>query len=528
MIRTTAAVLVLAAGVARGDEDAWRKIPAAAPPAPVVTADGPAWSASRGDAPAWTAARGEVVQVPVVQEPAPVPRPTTLPEKPLPAPRQVPPPAPSKTVTPATLPPSVWGAGPWPEGGPILEPPPKAVGFEGVPIRHGTFGSPNLTLSRDYHVLDLIGAGLIADDANAIVPGEGPPGDNYFVQAEYLLWWVKAGNIPTLASTSTGASFGYLGQPGTDSLLGPGDFGGGSRSGFRLRAGGWFDDWWAGCGIDGSVFFLGRKSESASFGSDVFPTIARPFFAPNFNTEFAELVAFPGLSAGALQVNLTSKLWGADANVRSCVCRTCDAHTEWFAGYRHLNLQEDLTITESILAGPTAPDPVGTRIVVNDSFAVRNQFHGGQVGYASGRRWGRLDVDVRASVALGVTHQELEIAGSQTRQRPVQATPDVFVGGLLAAGPNLGTFTDNKFSVAPEVTVTAGYRVTQGLRLTVGYNFLFWSNVLRPGDQIDRVVDLSFVPNAPPVPQVANRPLPTMRSSDLWVQGVQFGVEYRW
>ena len=545
-VRTTAvATLVLAAGVGRGDEDGWRTPARTQPaplPVPVVKPDGPAWSPSRGEAATWAPARGDVViPIPVVQEPAPTPRPTKLPERALPAPRQVPPAEPAKGAAPATLPSTLWGAGVWPaDCGPVLEPVPKAYAADGVPIRHGTFGSPNLTLSRDYHVLDLIGAGLIADETNVVVPGEGPAADNYFAQAEYLLWWVRRGDIPVLATTAPQTfdplgNFGFLGRPGTAALIGPGQFGTSQRSGFRVRAGGWFDDWWEGCGLDGSFFFLGRRTDSLAVGSDTVPVIARPFFAPNTDPrtgqifgEFGEVVAGGG-TAGSLRLDLSSRLWGADVNVRSCVCRTCDSRTEWFAGYRHLNLREELTITESIVAGPLdAPDPIGTRIAVTDSFAVRNQFHGGQVGYASGRRWGRLDVDVRASVALGVTHQELEIAGSQTRQRPGQGTPDVFAGGLLAVGPSLGTFTDNEFSVAPEVTVTAGYLVTPRLRLSVGYNFLYWTNVLRPGDQIDRVVDLSFVPNAPAVPFAAARPQPTLRSSDLWVQGLQFGLEYRW
>src|SRR4029450_13690718 len=97
-----------------------------------------------------------------------------------------------------------------------------------------------------------------------------------------------------------------------------------------------------------------------------------------------------------------------------------------------------------------------------------------------------------ASGALGVSHQELDIAGSQVRTRPGQA-PMNFTGGLLAVGPNLGSFSRNEFSVAPEATVNVGYAVTPNVRVHVGYNFLFWSNVLRPGEQIDRVGDLAHV-----------------------------------
>ena len=74
-----------------------------------------------------------------------------------------------------------------------------------------------------------------------------------------------------------------------------------------------------------------------------------------------------------------------------------------------------------------------------------------------------------------------------------------------------------------------GYLVTNHIRAYVGYNFLYWTNVIRPGDQIDRVVDLTFVPNSIPVPfSGQNRPQPLFKQSDLWAQGLQFGLELRW
>jgi hypothetical protein len=59
----------------------------------------------------------------------------------------------------------------------------------------------------------------------------------------------------------------------------------------------------------------------------------------------------------------------------------------------------------------------------------------------------------------------------------------------------------------------------------VGYNLLFWSNVIRPGDQVDRVVDLTFVPNGPAVAASGQlRPEPLFRQSNLFVNGLQLGV----
>ncbi len=104
-----------------------------------------------------------------------------------------------------------------------------------------------------------------------------------------------------------------------------------------------------------------------------------------------------------------------------------------------------------------------------------------------------------------------------------------FSGGLLAVGPNRGTFTRDQFSVLPELTFNVGYRLSPSLKAYVGYNVMYWNNVIRPGDQIDGVVDLTFVPNAPNVPPSGlNRPQPLFKQSDMWMTGVQFGMEWRW
>lgn len=394
-----------------------------------------------------------------------------------------------------------------------------------APVRHGTYGSPSLHLSRDYHFLDACSKALLGEDEQQILAEKPYEPSNCFVSAEYLVWWVNNGNIPVLASTASSSMFGYLGNPSTNVLLGPGSFGDSSpRTGLRLRAGNWFDDC-HNCGIDASFFFLGTQTNSVAFGSDQNPIIARPFYAPNFGREFAELVAFPGLSTGSLVVENKSFLWGADVNLRrGQECSPC----EWFVGFRNVNLNKTLTITEFITAGANAPDPAGTRIVVRDQFEVRNSFYGGQVGGASSKRYGNFSFEARGSVAMGVTHQVLTIEGNQSRTRPGQPTEN-FTGGLLAVGPNLGTFEKNQFSVVPEATLALGYYVRPGLKAFMGYNFIGWTNVLRPGDAIDRVVDLTFVPNAPNVPFSGQpRPQPQFKQSDLVIQGITFGLEGTW
>lgn len=471
------------------------------------------------------------------QDVAPFPRPVVPPPNNLPEPRTADAPKPKPQPIPGIV-----GPGELPAAPPAMMVPQGAT----VPGKKGTFGSPPITISRDYPPLT---------DAHDHGPGghrdrgRGEPGskatDRLQFQVEYLLWWVNGGDYPPLATTtvspgavpSLAAGNGFLGDPATQVLL-AGPFGSEQRQGFRVRGGWWFDDCGK-CGIDASYFFLGRTSDSVVFNSPGAPVITRPFVSPNINPqtgaiigETGEIVAFPNFSTGTLAVETSSYLWGADVNLKHAWCKTSGFQAHGFIGYRFLNLTESLGITEFITALPGNPvDPPGTRVVVQDRFDVRNQFHGGQVGVAAERNWGALSLSGRASVALGVTHQELDISGGQIRTRPGMTPPMTFGGGgLLAAGPNLGSFTRDRFAVAPEGTLNLGVWVTRGMKVYAGYNVLYWSNVIRPGDQIDRVVDVTFVPNPPMgiAPSGQDRPMPTFRQSDLWVQGIQFGAEWRW
>jgi hypothetical protein len=513
----------------------WRPLrdPAGPPESPAANPAAPVQQPRPGVGAART---GPPAELPVFAQPG----------QPLPPPREAPPRIPlakdngngtRPTTTPAPYP-AYPGYSELPTAPPEMLVPAGAA----VPGKHGSFGSPSIRISRDYPSLHDLFNPWSGGQGHAVSAGAGgaPATDRGYIRAEYLLWWMQSQNIPVLASTTVapatgvGANglngLGFLGDPATRVLLGPGRFGDTLRSGFRVRAGLWFDECGT-CGIDGSVFFLGRQSDKAEFAVPPLSVLTRPIFSPNLNAEFGEIVAFPGVSTGTLVIDNSSFLWGADANVRHAICKRCDFRAEWFAGYRFLSLDERLRITEYITAEAGNPvDPPGTRVIVQDQFETRNTFHGGQLGLAAERNWGRLSLDVRGSVALGNTHQDLNITGSQVRLRPGATTPMVFNGGLLAAGPNLGHFSRDRFSVVPEVGVNLGYWLTPNLKAYAGYNFLYWTNVIRPGDQIDRVVDLTFVPN-PPVgvtPSGQLRPQPLFRQSDLWVQGVQFGVEWRW
>ncbi|MEI6525794.1 MAG: BBP7 family outer membrane beta-barrel protein, partial [Planctomycetota bacterium] len=84
-----------------------------------------------------------------------------------------------------------------------------------------------------------------------------------------------------------------------------------------------------------------------------------------------------------------------------------------------------------------------------------------------------------------------------------------------------------ELGVVPEFGTTLGYQLTERLKLTFGYTSIYWSNVLRPGDQIDNTVNTNLLP--PAIPGTAHMGQPfSVREVDYWVHGFTAGIEYRW
>jgi hypothetical protein len=359
--------------------------------------------------------------------------------------------------------------------------------------------------------------------------GPSPPDARFWASGEYLLWRIRDSHLPPLVTASAPASGGILGQPGTVVLFG-GRTDNEERSGGRFRVGVWLESEQI-LGIEVGYFFLGARSVnftagSAGAGSAV---LARPFFNVSTGAEDAELVSVPGVLTGAVAVSLSSRLQGTELNGVCNLCCGRRGRVDLLAGFRYLELNEGLGITEGLTVNPSVPGTGGTAFGVSDQFNTRNRFYGGQVG-ARAEFWrGGLFVNVRGTVALGRTDQVVEVAGGTVIALPGQV-PAVANGGLLALPTNSGHFTGGRFAVVPEVGINVGYQVTENLRAFVGYSFLYWSNVVRPGDQIDRAVNPSQFPQSAAVPQLIGpaRPAPVLRDTDFWAQGINFGVEFRY
>jgi hypothetical protein len=352
----------------------------------------------------------------------------------------------------------------------------------------------------------------------------------FYIRGEYLLWWIRNPSVPVLVTTGPVSSEGILGNPGTVVLFGGSKLNYEEFSGGRFTAGWWCDP----CqhfGIEGSFFFLGQRSAKFVRASDGSQVLTRPFFNINDNREDSEITSAPNIAAGGISVDAPSRLWGAELNARCNLCSSCTWRIDWLTGFRYVELDEKIKISESVLVLTSGPNrTAGDSAIVVDEFNTRNQFYGGQVGFDIEWRKNRWVVDLRTKVALGDNHETIIIKGSQLVTF-ANGTQQAFNGGLLALPSNIGHFERDRFSVIPEVGLNLGYQITDNLLVFVGYNFLYWSNVVRPGDQIDRVLDINQIPNFrgttnPPAPQV--RPIVPFKEQSFWAQGMNVGLEYRY
>jgi hypothetical protein len=166
------------------------------------------------------------------------------------------------------------------------------------------------------------------------------------------------------------------------------------------------------------------------------------------------------------------RLWSGEVNLRRQLGSSCWHHLDVLCGFRALGFDEGLSRTDPP-AGDGVPDGSG----------ARNLFLGGQVGAEAELHYGRWYTDVWGKVALGNNREVVNL------------------GGPSAVGDG-GRQGRDELACVPEAAVQVGCQVANHLRLFAGYDVLYLPNVVRPA--------------------------PDVRDSDVWVQGVNLGLEFRY
>ena len=374
---------------------------------------------------------------------------------------------------------------------------------------------------------------------------------------DYLHWWVRRARVTPLVTTAPNEDAvpdlvfpdlparraGALGTPGTQVLFGDSiEFGGlnGLRvnAGFKLVDDGTYS-------IEASGFLLEEGSEDFFVSSTApgMPFLTRPFFNRFTNTEGGLDISTATGAIGDFRARYDTSFWGWEVN--AVAHPTTAAGRKLFIGFRTASLDEELLMTQNIVPvvpgfvtfRGTPPNNLGGQFVdpgesvqLSEGFTVSNRFYGPQVG--ADFRWeqGKMSLDLRTKVAAGVNVQRTTVRGTSTLVRGGQAV-DTEAGALFAQPTNIGEFSRNEFTLMPELGVRLNYDLASRLRLSVGYDVLYWSSVVRPGDAIDRFVDTRQLTVAPEFNPAAaagagsNFPRQPFRDSAFWAHGVSLGFE---
>jgi hypothetical protein len=364
-------------------------------------------------------------------------------------------------------------------------------------------------------------------------PGDPPATGQFWAGADYVLWYIRQNRLPPLVTSSAPAAGAILG-PHTCVVVGNTPLPSQLQSGGRFLLGAWIDPAQT-VGLELGALFVGShtfNSVTGSTGAPGTPAIGRPFFDVLTNKENAQLVAFPGLLAGLVQVTASTRLQGGEGNGAWNLYRSPVARVDALFGFRYFELVEGLGIGENLQVLPTTPLVGGTAFRVSDEFHTNNRFYGGQFGVRGAYYWGSASLSVAGKLALGDVHQDVGINGS-TLIVPAAGSGlagGLQPGGLLALPTNIGRYQRDEFAFVPEFSINFGYWLTRSLRATVGYTLLYFTSVARPADQINRAVNPSLLPLNQPVAAGFGpaQPAFAFHDSDFWAQGINFGLEFRY
>jgi hypothetical protein len=370
--------------------------------------------------------------------------------------------------------------------------------------------------------------------------GDGRSASRLWASAEMLLNWQSCPHLPVLVTSSpSGTPFGkagVLGNATTSVVFGGSHLDQGVFPGVNFTLGALLPSSDT-LGVEVGGFVFGKVTTTSSNASNAAgnPAIGVPFLGAVSGQQAASLVAFPGVFAGGVDVAYSSQMFGSEANFVLLANDDRDFRLTALAGFRYLDFQESLNITQSttVLGGGAILFNGNTAVLapngvqINDSFNTRNQFCGGQIGVRAGRDFGMFSVDVTGKLALGDMLEIVKTEGTSSLVAP-GATPATVGGGLFAVSTNTGTQRKNFCVVIPEFELRIGVQVTSNLNLFIGGNFLYVSSVARPGDQIDTAVNVAKVPTsfAFGAPGGPASPARLLQQTSLWDGGLNLGLRF--
>lgn len=330
------------------------------------------------------------------------------------------------------------------------------------------------------------------------------------------MWFPKAQPLPPLLLTAPN----FTGVPSVNSptstlLIGNQAIDNPMSTGGRFTWG-WSRDQEREVGWEMTYLFTGTRSATAAYEGISQPrTLGRPVFDAFSGQESSYFVSTP-FTAGSFTATTVNRMQGWEVNGVASLGRSESSYFTVLAGYRYFMVHEGVQLQQhtTYLNFPGVSDSV-------DQFDGHTRFHGGQIGLETGTEWNRFFLGLVAKVGFGRSYQVVKIGG-QTNFAYPGGGGTTYPYGTLATTSNTGRIERSSFAVLPEGQLNVGYRFRDRSKFFVGYNVVYLSEAVRPGDQIDRTVTPDFL-----TPSIS-RPELRLTSTDFWVQGVVLGLEYKY
>ena len=381
------------------------------------------------------------------------------------------------------------------------------------------------------------------------------PTSRIYGGAEYLFWSAKGAplGVPLVSTGPIGTTHhGFLINSDTTILYGapfaPAVGGNDTQnfpdfSGSRLTLGYWLDGAQR-LALETSAFGLQSRSVGFAVHADangqpvvnipVYNTISytpggRPGGGPpNEDGLPAALPLEPGRAdggagvfTGGVSITNSLQLWGADATGVVNLYRDNAVELSGLGGFRYINLSERFNLVYD--SEGVSGFYVGLRGAAHDQFQTRNQFYGALLGLRGSYSWERFFVETTARAAVGLSHEVLEISGgyySTNYLGSFRSGPE----GVFAQPANEGSYSAERLALVPEIEIALGYHVTSSIRLTVSYDFLYESSVVRPGDNINRDLPKGQTFQQAGTSVSATSPASLFKTTDFYVQGLSVGL----
>jgi hypothetical protein len=474
-------------------------------------------------------------------------------------------------------------------GGPVPTiMPPVTVGPQGDPLGLGptaTLGPPPGPM---YPTPGPYGAPLFQPPPGMGAGGGYGQAPHWWVNAEYMLGFATPQQVTfPLLTTSSPNQNGVLGQPTTIALIPAKTYDYNVISGYRL-GGGFYGDADRRFGfdisaLDNAVSHFSQKVSTDMIGTNGagslgVPLLARPYIDATTGLPTSQVFISPDIAAGVnpnqsvrgagfFKFSTQTSLWEISPSAIWNVFRSAPTRRLWLSldlmvGYKFLDLDEKVEMHSSSnlsairvtpvfqQTGPFGvPVQIGTQIVpvvtpvnvagvtivtpatvnIADKFSVTNHFNGADFALRGQARWGMFSLTTTGRVAVGNMHETLRVRGVTSFVNNDLQQAGYAFGGLYANSTNIGNYSTDKFTVIPELNVSLGINVTRSLSLFVGYNFIYIDNVIRPGNQLNPVINPATIPFSATYGNATTTPAPAkLVQSDFWYHAVNFGFQFRY